>query len=381
MTTQTTKTTRELTPAEAKQYPDAQRNGQVFTVQEDATQLVFGPTGSRTVTTFTTKTADCAVGVLSPTGASPLPHLKNDADILTTLGAGLGALMNGGDLNSATKEMLAPEGELIAPGLRMNGTYGGGSFGLTFHRESVTMVCGDSEQALPYTVQRSANKTMLVIDQKPNPLSWQLLPDGSINGSETVQVNGRVITGTTDDTKNPFVFAPHAARCPVGRLVPGAKITMTNATPVSVAPAAGPAPSTVAGGTSLKITATPSVAPLLANKVLAILKDSLDTILNLAGVMPQGGSSRIVTWGKACERASTDATCQKGLSAFQSFMVARTTLDTNGSATFTNIPSSGTFFVVVDTSYSNHYMWNLRIDLKPGTNSITLTESNTIPIR
>ena len=100
------------------------------------------------------------MGVLSPIGASPLPRIKNDADILTTIGAGMGALMQGGDLKAATKEMIGPEaGQSIAPGLRVAGNYGGGSFGLNFHRESVTMACGDAEQALPYSVQRSSNGT------------------------------------------------------------------------------------------------------------------------------------------------------------------------------------------------------------------------------
>jgi hypothetical protein len=36
--------------------------------------------------------------------------------------------------------------------------------------------------------------------------------------------------------------------------------------------------------------------------------------------------------------------------------------------------------VVVDTAYSQHLLWNLRIDLKPGVNSVTLTENNTTPI-
>jgi hypothetical protein len=208
--TQTATRTRELTPLEAGQYPNAKQNGQTFTIQDDASQFVNGPS-SRTVIDFVTKTADCTLGVLSPIGASPLQQVKNDADILTTIGAGLGALMKGGDLNAATKEMLAPkEDEAITPGLRMNGSYAGGSFGLTFHRESVTMACGDSEQALPYSVQHSGNKTMLMIQDKP---TMQLMPDGSLNGSGTVQVNGRIITvqRTTSTTRSFSLRTPRAA--------------------------------------------------------------------------------------------------------------------------------------------------------------------------
>jgi len=377
--TQTATRTRELTPLEAGQYPNAKQNGQTFTIQDDASKFVNGPI-SRTVIDFVTKTADCTLGVLSPIGASPLQQVKNDADILTTIGAGLGALMKGGDLNAATKEMLAPkEDEAITPGLRMNGSYASGSFGLTFHRESVTMACGDSEQALPYSVQHSGNKTMLMIQDKP---TMQLMPDGSLNGSGTVQVNGRIITGTTDDINTPFVFALHPASCPMGRLVAGAKITAAPVDTASIAAAltAATTPATPAGTTSLRIAAHPVLSSLLAGKSLVVLKDSLENVLASAGVNAQGASSRIAAWAKACERASTDPLCQKGVTSLASFVVARSTLDPTGTATFMNIPSSGTFFVVVDTAYSQHLLWNLRIDLKPGVNSVTLTENNTTPI-
>ena len=225
-TTHRTTTTRELTPLEAQQYPDATQNGQVYNVQQDSSELVYG-SGTRNVIDVTTKTTDCTVGVLSPIGASPLPQIKNDADILTTLGAGMGALMQGGDLKAATKAMVGPEaGQSIAPGLRVAGSYGGGSFGLNFHRESVTMACGDAEQAVPYSVHRSSNGTTLVIRAKPSPLSLQLLPDGSIQGSGNAQVNGRIITGTTEDLSNPFTFAPHVANCAMGRLTAGGATTM-----------------------------------------------------------------------------------------------------------------------------------------------------------
>ena len=225
-TTQTTRTTRELTPLEAAAYPnastDATRNGQLYTVHEDASELVYGPTGTRTVTEFATKTADCTLGPLSPFGASPMPHVpKNDFELLTTIGAGAGALLKGGTANDAAKEMLFPDSEkAVAPGLRMGGSYASDTgFSLSFHPESVTVGCGDAERALEYSVQRVAGRTMLVIKDNPDPISLQLMPDGSMTGEGTVLVNGRVVTGTTGDLNNPFTFAPHPVRCTVGRLV------------------------------------------------------------------------------------------------------------------------------------------------------------------
>src|SRR5713226_8006667 len=388
-TAQRTTTTREMTPLEARNYPNARenatRNGQTYTVQEDATEWVYGPTGSRTVTDFVTKSADCALAPMSPLGASPLPRLpKNDLDVLTTIGAGLGKLMKGGNVNDATNEMLFPEaGKTLAPGLRMSGSYGSTTgFSLNFHAESVTAACGDAERALDYSVQRAGNKTTLAIKDNANPISLQLMPDGSITGEGSVQVNGRVITGTTDDANNPFVFAPHVARCAVGRLVAGSSVpaqaaAVPSAAPPSVSTADSGPRAASPGGTSLRISAGPGVNRLLAGKALIVLKDNLENVLASAGIRAQGGSSRVSAWAHACERSAREPICQQGVNSLGNYVVARTGFDGNGAAIFNNVPSSGTFYVVADTSYTHHLLWNLKVELKPGANAITLDERNT----
>ena len=394
MTTQKTTTNREMTPLEASGDPNARqnttRNGQMYVVQEDATELVYGPTGTRTVTDFTTKTADCTLGLLSPIGGSPLPHIpKNDFDVLTTIGAGLGALMKGGNVHDATKEMLFPESEkAIPPGLRMGGSYASETgFSLSFHPESVTVACGDSERALEYSVQRAGNKTMLMIRDSPTPISLQVMADGSITGEGAVQVNGRIITGTTDDANNPFVFEPHSARCTMGRLVAGAARVMPPSAGGSLSsPAAVPAAASAAGavagtsGASLKITAAAEVANLLAGKPLVVLKDSLENALASAGIVAQPGGSRISAWAHGCERAQRDPICLQGVNGIAPYVVASTGFDRSGVAPFNNVPNSGTFYVVAETVSTNHHIWNLRIELRPGANSLVLDERNAVPI-
>jgi hypothetical protein len=61
-------------------------------------------------------------------------------------------------------------------------------------------------------------------------------------------------------------------------------------------------------------------------------------------------------------------------------MVAKAGFDANGTAVFNNVPSSGTFYVVADTSYTHHLLWNIKVELKPDTNAITLDERNKTPI-
>jgi hypothetical protein len=65
----------------------------------------------------------------------------------------------------------------------MHGTYAGPTgFSLAFHPESVMLGCGDSERALEYSVQRTGNSTVLVAKENGKPISFQLMPDGSIVG-------------------------------------------------------------------------------------------------------------------------------------------------------------------------------------------------------
>lgn len=403
VTTQQTTRTKELTPLEASNYPDAQRNGQVYTVQESASELVYGPTGTQTVTNYATKTADCNAGLMSLIGTSPLPNEMglsqgaiNPLGVLTSLGSGLAVMMNGGSTEKAATEMFRPGTDKpLPPGLRMNGRYFAPTgFSLDFHPESVTLGCGEAEQALEYSVQRIGNRTTLNVKSNANPISFQLMPDGSIVGEGSVEVNGRMITGTTEDTNNPFIFAPRVARCEVGRLVtsgsaPDASAAMntTSSTPTernatanaTSTPAANAGPrATSAGSNTLTVSSGPGVAKLLAGKPLVVLKDSAENVLAQAGLSAQGRSSRVSAWAHAC--LARDQLCQQGGNALGNNFVAKTGFDANGTATFTNVPSTGTFYLLAETAREHHLIWNVRVDLKPGANSIKLDESNMTPI-
>jgi hypothetical protein len=140
--------------------------------------------------------------------------------LLTTIASGMGSLMQGGSMDQAAAQMLSLD-KAPAPGLRLGGRFvGQGNFSITFHPESVSVACGAAELAHPYTIQTNATQILLKIQDKENPLMLQFKPDGTLAGEGTVQVNGRVIVGTTEDSKNPYIFAPKIARCPVGFLSP-----------------------------------------------------------------------------------------------------------------------------------------------------------------
>jgi hypothetical protein len=397
MTTQKTTRERQLAPGEERNYPNAQRNGQVYTVKEDASEFVYGPTGTRTVTDYVTKTADCNLGLMTPTGPTPLPpDIESPFGLITTIFSGASVLMKGGSTEAAAREMLNLD-KAPPPGLRMTGRYAGASgFSITFHPESATVACGDAERAREYAVQRTGNQVLLKIQDSANPLTLQLKPDGSLFGEGTAQVNGRVMTGTTDDPNNPFVFAPKPGSCSVGSLLAGGAVTAntvasTSTSPSASAPAAASAPAPpntgnatpVAAPASLSIQsgfgAQPGVVDPLAGKMILVIRDSFENILATAGSTPPGSSTRALTaWARACE--TRHPSCQQGIELVRPHLVASAQLDGAGRFTFPNA-RSGTYYLVGQTSYNGlHLVWNLRVDLKPGANSVTLDQRNTTPI-
>jgi len=392
MTTQTTTRERQLAPGEQSNYPNATQNGQVWTVKEDASELVYGPTGSRTVTDYVTRTTSCSLGPMTPVGATPLPpDLESPMGILTAIASGTGALMQGKSMQQATKQMLDND-DAPAPGLRMTGNYiGQTGFGITFHPESATLSCGEAAHALRYSIERSANQTFLKVQDKANPLTLQLKTDGSLVGDGTIQVDGRVIVGTTEDPDKPFVYAPKVARCSLGTLTPGSENAVSTGMPLSapiasastgtqpVISATTPNATQQAPPASLTITSgipsQPGAANPLAGKQVIVLKDSFDNILARAG----WSSPALATWARTCD---TDAAgCQRGIAAMAPYYVSRAQLDNSGGFTFQNA-RAGTFYLLAQTRYNgSHLIWNVRMDMKPGANSITLDQRNATPIR
>ena len=397
MTTRQTTRERQLAPGEERTNQNATRNGQVFTVKEDASELAYGPTGTRTVTNYVTKTADCTLGLLTPTGPTPLPpDIENPMGLLTSIFSGASVLMNGGSTQDATKEMLGLN-NAAPPGLRMSGRYAGASgFSVNFHPESATIACNDSERAYPYSVQKSANQILLKIQNPANPMALQLKPDGSISGEGTVQIDGRVIVGVNDDPKNRYVFAPKVGRCEVGSLTAGGSVTsrpvVSSTNPGSQPSASAPPPVTAtptAGSTGPAAPATLSIVSgfatqagvlnPLAGKTFLISKESFENVLAKAGWIQQGSSAKALSaWAYACK--SQNPLCQQGIEALRPYLVGSAKLDGNGGFTFDKA-RAGSYYLIGQTLLDGrHLVWDLRVDLNPGANSVTLDLRNIAPI-
>jgi hypothetical protein len=391
-TTQNTTRTRQLSPGEERYYQNATKNGQVWTVQEDTTELVYGSTGSRTVTDFVTKSADCNLGLMKVDGPTPLPpDLENPMGLITAIFSGAGTLMKGGSQKDALKEMLNLNNP-IAPGLRMGGTYAGtNGLSLTFHPESVTLSCGEAHRALEYSIQRTGTQTSLQLNDKTNPVSFQVRPDGSLFGQGSVQVNGRVIVGTNEsqDPDNMFVYEPRVARCEVGRLVGGATVSggplsspsggastgAATSSGVTVIPGSGPPTLVIKSGFPNQ---PPDPNPL-AGVTLLILKESLDTILARGGFgQTSSPGSGLAGYARACQ--SRTPQCQQAGPLIGPHMVANARLDTDGGTTF-NGAQLGTYYIVLEARLkAQHFLWNVRVDMKQGTNVVTVGPANASPL-
>ena len=144
---------------------------------------------------YAPKTERCAIGALAP-----VPPPPPDKDELTR---GLTSAMN----------TIMPTGPT---GLRMAGHFAGqGGLALEFAVDSVTLDCGAAHVKHAYTVDDTPNQIQITVKNGASPFTLALQPNGTLLGSGSIDVVGRVVTGSD---ANGLVFAPSNARCSVSTL-------------------------------------------------------------------------------------------------------------------------------------------------------------------
>lgn len=70
---------------------------------------------------------------------------------------------------------------------------------------------------MPYEIENASGQIQVKIRNPTGPFMILLRPDENFEGSGTVNLAGRVITGSRGDE---IVYAPRNASCPVGTLTP-----------------------------------------------------------------------------------------------------------------------------------------------------------------
>jgi len=328
-------------------------------------------------TIFTPRTATCSALNLSSKGAS-VGMETMQTDLLKT--------MFGGDKGAPTP-----------PSLRMHGKYAAQTgLSVEFYPESVIIACGEPARAYPYEVVANGGQAAVKVGDPGHPLLLNMKPDGALDpGAGTYLVHGRRITGQNDD--GDFTFAPLETTCNLGVLVPGAAETapaMTTASsapgnasagaPASGRPAAMPAGAVAPGNAVLSFTsgfaaAQPGGANPLAGRAFVLLRDSFDNVLAKGGFPMPAGVAPYKAMIISCAQKTPD--CQTAANAINAASVAGTRTDATGKATFAGV-APGTYYLMGSTFTGGQMLlWDIKVELRAGANTIALNERSATPVK
>jgi len=121
----------------------------------------------------------------------------------------------------------------------------------------------------------------------------------------------------------------------------------------------------------------------LAGKTFVLFKESFAGFLRRTGKFqgPPGSTTRVAplaAWLYACQTQSP--VCQQALYEARPNAVSEAKADLNGKATLPGVPA-GTYYLFAIAPYNKQALvWDLRVDLKPGANSVTLDQRNVAPL-
>jgi len=361
LSSQTT-TTQKLTPMEAQQYSgqsNLHTDGQYYTLTNQNTSTTYQP-GTTTYSgpSYAAKTETCSTAILKSAGKTQVDALK-----------GLTESMLGGESAPPTP-----------PGLRMHCAYAAPTgFSVEFFPESAILGCEQAARAYPYSVLANGRQAVVEVDAPGHPVVMALKPDNSLDpGSGQYEVQGRRIAGQNAD--GDFVFTPLNQTCALGVLKPGPIPTAPSPSLMASANTSGtgmPTNRTATGDAVLSMSAFPSqpgaANPLTGHPVF-LLKDSFNDVLTKNGMRPPAGRTPMQGWDLACQRALPQ--CAQALAGLQPYMAAVVKIDPSGKATFLGVPAGS--YYVFGTTHANHLAlsWDVRMDLKSGTNSLVLDQKS-----
>ena len=336
---------------------------------------------------YETQTAHCTLGPLTPD-----PSASAGISVSEVLGSVLGVV-------NKTANKPPPVG------LRVRGKYAGDDeFEIEFHPESAVLGCRDAAVARQYNVSTSGNRVWVNIQNGATTISLELRPDGTMAGSGPVQVSGRRLVNVKERIEGTVVvrepvFEPLTDTCTLSVLTPaeGTRASATASTVPTASTASGSVPTRTPspaapikpnvaagpGGTGILslasgFAAEPGNDSPLDGAQFILAKESFETVLRKTGLQPAPGTSAIKLWTTGCE--SRQPICQQGFVGLMAVGVGGVKIDTKGKAQFPPLPA-GTYYLVGSAVYANRQMiWDLRIDIKPGANSVTLDQRNAAPI-
>ena len=305
------------------------------------------------------------------------------AQNLSSKGAGVGVQTMQTDLLKSLFND-SDKGPPTPPGIRMHGIFAASTgFSAQFFPESVILGCGpDSARAYPYTVIADGTRAAVKIDAPDHPLTLGFGPSGSLDaGTGPYQVHGRTVIGQNDN--GDFTFAPLEQSCNLAVLAPSSQIPSVGGVTPPVNGSGGlSTPAAPLGNAMLSVVsglpAQPGAPNPLAGRPLILLRDSYANALAKAGVVVPSGTSAYKYAGVACASKTPD--CQKVSDGVKVSAASAVRADANGAGTFPGVPP-GTYYLMISARYNNQSLvWGQAVQLKPGSNSVTLDLSNATPL-
>ncbi len=315
---------------------------------------------------------------------------------LSSKGAGVG-------IQTMQTDVLKPlfndgdKGPPTPPGVRMRGIYAASTgFSVQFFPESAILGCGpDSARAYPYSIEADGTRVGIKIDAPDHPLTLAFGPNGSLDpGSGSYQVHGRTAVGQNDN--GDFTFAPLERTCNLALLAPSKEIpsgggSEAAAGPVgldvrtgAVPPRGGglSTPAAPLGNATLSIVSgfpKQAGAPNpLAGRPYVLLRASYADAVTKSGASVPAGMSPYKYVGSICVNRTPD--CQKVMDAVNADAASAARADANGAGTLPGV-SPGRYYLMISAPYNGKALvWGQAVELKAGSNSVTLDQSNATPI-
>ena len=170
--------------------------------QHEESEAIYGPKVDR-----------CTFASLRSRGPVPAATVSN---FLAATAALAGGDKSGGNVKT------------YPPGPRFTGSYeGSGGLKIAFAPEAAVLDCREAHVASTYTVQNAADALRVTVDNGGTPIVLALQADGSLAGSGTTDVTGRLVSGQASE--GGVSYRPVRSTCPVGTLTPRTQKSGSNA--------------------------------------------------------------------------------------------------------------------------------------------------------
>jgi hypothetical protein len=126
------------------------------------------------------------------------------------------------------------------------------------------------------------------------------------------------------------------------------------------------------------VSGLPGAPNPLAGRPYVLLRDSYANVLTQAGVSVPAGVSPFKYAGTACGNRTPD--CAKINDSIKTAAVSAVRADGNGRGILPGVPP-GTYYLMISARYNNRALvWGQAVQLKAGSNLITLDGTNAVPI-